>query len=187
MKTQLPDFFNYNEDKVDSGYESLHDFFLSWTLRCSQDDFSEINNLLHTYSKNILFELIYGKPDLNYGVTEITVKRQYGFIDLLVNVKIRLEDGTIEYYILNIENKWYTDVSQNQLNNYSIFINNEYRNSNYKVMNFVIFPDYENVNRNKLNIDKNGYQIKTYEDLKDIIGEQPTNNKLFDEFWFNFY
>lgn len=187
MKKQLPDFFNYNEDKVDSGYESLHDFFLSWTLRCSQVDYSQINFLLYSYSKKILFELIYGEPNLPYEVKEISIKRQYRFIDLLVDVKIKNGDGSIEFYILNIENKWYSDVSPNQLINYNKIINNEYKNNNFKIINIVLFPDYENVNRNKLNIDKNGYQIKTYEDLKGIIGKQLTNNKLFDEFWFNFY
>lgn len=187
MKTQLPNFFNYHEDKVDSGYESLHDFFLSWTLRCSQDNFAETNKLLHAYSKKILFELIYGEPNLNYIVKEVTVKRQFGFIDLLVDVKIELENGIVEYYILNIENKWYTDVSITQLCKYAFFINNQYKNTDYKIINYVLFPDYENIERNKLTINKNGYQIKTYEDLKDLIGKQPTSNKLFDEFWFNFY
>ena len=58
----LPIFFNYDEEgRVDSGYENLQDFFLSWTLRCSNDTYKNVNHKLNNYARKIVFALIYGE------------------------------------------------------------------------------------------------------------------------------
>ena len=44
----LPKFFNYDEEgRTDNGYETIQDFFLSWTLRCSNLKYQKDNYLLH--------------------------------------------------------------------------------------------------------------------------------------------
>ncbi|WHT39540.1 hypothetical protein QNH98_02230 [Myroides sp. mNGS23_01] len=51
MKNTLPKFFDYDQDKVDAGYEALHDFFLSWTLRCASKEYISINFKVQQYAK----------------------------------------------------------------------------------------------------------------------------------------
>jgi len=59
--TNLPIFFNYKEENADSGYETIQDLFLSWTLRCAEEnnENSEYHNL-NEYSKRVLLNLIFG-------------------------------------------------------------------------------------------------------------------------------
>lgn len=143
----LPLFFNYTEEKRDTGYETIQDFFLSWTLRCACDIYKD-HLLIHNYSKKILFSLIFGEnSDAEYSVNfskystfsvkEISTKRQFERIDLLVTVIYEI-DGKEENVVLNIENKWYTSIKQNQLIVYSEKLKNYTKN---KIISVVIFCD----------------------------------------------
>lgn len=62
---KLPLFFNYNEEKTDNGYESIQDFFISWTLRCAAEEYKAENPLLNLYSTRIVYALIFGYTDNN--------------------------------------------------------------------------------------------------------------------------
>lgn len=39
----LPSFFNYKEENADHGYETMQDFFLSWTIRCANEIYKNEN------------------------------------------------------------------------------------------------------------------------------------------------
>ncbi len=61
---KLPQFFYDSTDK-DSNCEPLIDFWLSWTLRCAEVKYSEINPQLYDNARRILLFLIFGNNDLN--------------------------------------------------------------------------------------------------------------------------
>jgi hypothetical protein len=60
-----PKFNNYNEEGTDNGYESIQDFFMSWTLRCSPSIFEESMPLVNEYARKIVFLLVMGKIGSN--------------------------------------------------------------------------------------------------------------------------
>ena len=187
---ELPSFFkSKDENKLDLGYENLQDFFLSWTLRCAEENYNSVNPILQDYAKKILFKLIFDNPNANYFVKEVKAWRQVNQIDLLLEVYLLDNNNISHNYVLNIENKWYTNISDTQLIKYSEYIKSEYSNSDFIVKNIVIFCDSEKL-KDGLNIQKamiSNYSITTVEDLKDVIGKLKTENHLFDEYWFKFY
>lgn len=186
----LPIFFNYKEENADSGYETIQDMFLSWTLRCSEEskENSEYPNL-NEYSKRILLNLIFDeKIPENILIKSVKTKRQWKLIDLLVEVKIQIE-GEIKEYILNIENKWYTSVRSGQLEKSQEAIINKYSNEKYNLINLIIMPDSEKLDNNIKSIsEKLNYKIKIIEEIKEETNMlNQTGNYLFDEYWFKFY
>ena len=187
---ELPSFFKFkDENKLDLGYENLQDFFLSWTLRCAEENYNSVNPILQDYAKKILFKLIFDNPNANYFVKEVKAWRQVNQIDLLLEVYLLDNNNISHNYVLNIENKWYTNISDTQLIKYSEYIKSEYSNSDFIVKNIVIFCDSEKL-KDGSNIQKamiSNYSITTVEDLKDVIGKLKTENHLFDEYWFKFY
>lgn len=187
---ELPSFFkSKDENKLDLGYENLQDFFLSWTLRCAEENYKSVNQILHDYAKKILFKLIFDNPNANYFVKEVKAWRQVNQIDLLLEVYLLDNNKIPQNYVLNIENKWYTNISDTQLVKYSEYIESEYKDRDFVVKNIVIFCDSEKL-KDGSNLQKamiSNYSVTTVEDLKEVIGEVKTDNYLFDEYWFKFY
>ncbi|MCF2874038.1 MULTISPECIES: PD-(D/E)XK nuclease family protein [unclassified Tenacibaculum] len=201
-KSKLPLFYNYKEEGTDSGYETVQDFILSWTLRCSVESNSSIDKQLHYYSKRVLLAMIFGFNDLednlNYKLKKIDseiivktvkTKRQWNLIDLLVEIELEI-NGNKEFFILNIENKWYSSIREGQLEKYKKDIEEKYKNSDYKLINLIVFCDYEKLNyKIKEDCKKLGYKIIVIEDLFEIAEMKKnrlTGNYLFDEYWFRF-
>lgn len=183
---ELPIFFEYNKNTPDSGFEAIQDFFISWTLRCAVEAFSDVDYKVQKYAKRILFQLIYKNPDLNFEVVEVVTIRQFKYIDLLVEVVVNEGLGN-KKYLLNIENKWYTGISNTQLKNYKNTIEENY-SKDFEVRDIVLYPDWIKVKENEETANISGYEIITVEELKDVISKfQLTNNYLFDEYWFKFY
>ena len=199
---KLPIFFNYDEEgPTDSGYETIQDFFLSWTLRCSKDGYKTDNFLINYYSKKILYALLYGKNTEStlavdfssfesFKVLEIKTKRQFKRIDLLAQIKVQIEDK-IENYILNIENKWYSSIRENQLNDYIHIIQQNFDFTDNKLVNIVIFCDEEILKKDLSQIEKclhHQYKFTNIAELAELaqIWDSETGNYLFDEYWFRF-
>ena len=198
---QLPFFFNYFEEGCcDVGYESIQDFFLSWTLRCSIDDLESVHNLLNYYSKKLLYSLLYGHnvgQDLQvdfdrfdeFKVLEIKTKRQFQGIDLLAFVQVQLGDNK-ENYILNIENKWYTTVREDQPSKYVNVVTDNFDLINNKLVNIVIFRDEAISSKHPSQIEvclNNNYKFTNIEELASLAQMYelgPTGNHLFDEYWY---
>ncbi len=186
----LPEFFNYKEENADSGYETIQDIFLSWTLRCAAEnnETSEFYNL-NEYSKRILLNLIFDdKVPKDIVIKSVKTKRQWKLIDLLVEITIDL-DGKTKEYVLNIENKWYTSVRSGQLEKSKEAVIEKYSNEKYNLINLIIMPDFEKLDNNLKSISKNlNYKIKVIEEIKEETNmTKKTGNYLFDEYWFKFY
>lgn len=195
----LPPFFNYKEENTDDGYESIQDFYLSWTLRCADEKYKNKNIKLHEYARNVVFSLIYGRNNNenrfiidkeignDFQVINVKTKRQFKKIDLIAEIEIKENSDSIKY-ILNIENKFYSRINDSQLQNSSEIVENEYGNKGYKIIHLVIFCDYTNLNEEvKRQCEKNNFSVLTIEDIKEFAGMEKgteTGNALFDEYWF---
>lgn len=197
---ELPKFFNYDEEgRTDNGYETIQDFFLSWTLRCSISRCQMDNYLIHYYSKRIVYSLIYGvnsekKMDVDFSdldvfeVIEVKTKRQFNRIDLLAEIQVKV-NTQIEVYLISIENKWYTKIGQNQLGNSVKSLEANYDLLNKKLVNVVVFCDNTFIKNDDSQIKlcrDNKYKFCTIQELKNIVGMDKfgkTGNYLFDEYW----
>lgn len=180
----LPLFFNYKEENTDNGYETIQDFYLSWALRCSIKKYSSNDHLVHQISKKITCKLI--NVDANTcEIISVKTFRQWNHIDLLAEI-ITVEDGKEKKYALNIENKWYTSIRDNQLEKNVYHFNAYYDEKEWVKLNYLIFCDYEKIdNFTKENAEKNKYHILTICELQEEIGDlKSTGNSLFDVFWF---
>lgn len=192
----LPVFFN--DEGTDSGYEAIQDFFLSWTLRCSADVYKE-SFKVNLYSKKVLYSLLYGqnrkltlKVDFRsfetFKVVEIKTHRQFKGIDLLAEIKVLVGDKA-ESYILNIENKYYSSIRNNQLENYVQKINDVFDLRKNKLVNVVIFCDDCKLTKGSREVEeciKHQYKFTHIPELATLAQmDDLTGNHLFDEFWFN--
>ena len=193
----LAPFFNYREEFTDNGYESIQDFFLSWTIRCAAEAYQPENSVLNHYARKILFALMFGKTEdgemkinsssfESFKVFSVTTKRQLALIDLVAEVKYSI-NGNLKECVLSIENKWYSGIRQFQLEKSFEFIRQIY---NCEIIDIVLFCDYEKISEDVIShCFNNKYKYMTVPDLKDfseIAFESPTKNELFDEYWLNF-
>lgn len=195
----IPKFFNYHQEgRTDNGYETLQDFFLSWTVRCSQKEVKQSNQLLYEYSRKIVYAMIYGNnqndqydidnncPD-SFEVISVTTKRQIGKIDLLAEISVQL-NGEEKEFVLSIENKWYSNLSDHQLGNYRSYVEANYKQESVKL--FITCDDCRDHYEKEKEICRNeGYKYLKIDDLARLSGVKngdKTNNALFDEYWFNF-
>jgi hypothetical protein len=205
---RLPKFFNYKEDveEAEQGYETMQDFFLSWTFRCAAEKCKSTDEQIekiHLYAKKALFSLIYGKNNEDYTsfsvanyeeefvVKDVRVWRQWKRIDLLVEVDA-IRNGVPQNFALNIENKWYTHIKNGQLataKNATEHYYKEEEPEDREIINLVIFCDecYERNPQNVQECIKNGYKLLTIEDIAGFMnmGGKKTGNALFDEYWFD--
>lgn len=197
---RLPPFFNFSEDKTDNGYETLQDFFLSWTIRCSQKEYEAISKKVYEYSRELVYILIYSCfsengtikyefdiPD-SFSILKVRTKRQYKRIDLIAELDIEI-NGESKTLILNIENKWYTQTSERQLQSAIQAIEGLNKNKTAECINLVIYCDNENLRIKPFQINlckQNNYKHLTIEDLRKTLNSRgivKTDNYLFDEYW----
>lgn len=200
-KIKLPKFFNYKEEDTDNGYETIQDFFLSWTFRCALEDYKDTNTMLNLYAKEVVFALLNGENNIKgefktttnmnseFKVIKINTLRQKGQVDLIAIIEIE-SDLKKSKYVLNIENKWYTPIGKGQLEKSKKYVETKYQNEHIEILHYVIFCDYEKLDDTaKRRCQENGYKYLTIEDLKyasSMNTKGETGNALFDEYWFNF-
>lgn len=186
-----PHFLNYKEESCDNGYETIQDMFLSWTIRYSSFQYAESNEKVYGNALRVVYLLIYGENrgdnyNVNwdainsFGVKEVRSVRQESQIDLLCFVT--LLDGS--KYLLNIENKWYSDLSNGQLEKYKAYVDANY--PEYNIVNLFIRCDdcsryYKSEKETCRDV---GYKFVTIDQIKEISGMEYTGDTLFDAYWF---
>lgn len=210
-KKGLPDFFNYKEENTENGYESMQDFFLSWSLRCAKEEYKLVNPLLNEYCRKIVYFLIHGENNLqnsdeyfdlkidtfpDFKVKNVSTKRQWNRIDLLAEIEVE-ENEINKKYVLNIENKWYSSIIENQLEKSKSHVEEYYSNADLngdkidEIVNLIIFCDHERLDNNENDIQhciNCGYKFLAICDLKRLVKlDSKTNNYLFDEYWLEFH
>lgn len=199
LQSRLPDFFNYKEEIADSGYEAIHDLFLSWTIRCSQKDVKLKDPLVYEYARRIVYSLIFGDenngkyqtPDFqdDFLVLSVRTLRQYNHIDLLARLEISI-NGKNQLIVLNIENKWYSTIRPGQLEK-SLKAAKVFENG-IEPKSLIILPDDLKIQDARLARDRDSevYRVLQISDLQEFAlkyCEKQTKNDLFDEFWYHFY
>jgi hypothetical protein len=183
---ELPSFFkdNSNSDK----FEEIIDFFLSWTLRCADYRYSIEHKSIQRQALKILSTLLFeNSNELNNRiVSEVKVWKQEDHVDLWVELKI--DD---ELHAIIIENKMYSSIRQNQLENYKKNAEDYYGNQGRKIQLHFVFirPDYgtdDEIKRiNELEFVKNqDYRHKNLDEIiEEIEDDGLTGNYMFDAFW----
>lgn len=201
-ESKLPRFLNYVEEDTDNGYETIQDFYLSWLVRCSNELYKDAHpKRIYEYSNEAVKCLIFGqnKPDGNFEfnsgncpqlkVKSVKTWRQWNRIDLLFEIEAEVE-RTQRTYVLNIENKWYTKTSLDQLQKSKEAVINDYIGKNVELINLLIFCDISVLaeHKSQLNIAKEcDYKCLTIGDIAEYSGINEggkTGNALFDEYWF---
>jgi hypothetical protein len=174
---------------------------LSWTLRCSDERYQELNPILYEYSRKAVYGLIYGinnekdefvvnsKIDESFKVLEVKMRRQWKKIDLLLELTV-VNNSEEKHYILNIENKWYSNLGNHQLMTYKNVVEEHFDNKKHEIINLFITIDScrKYYKEEKRSCEENNYKFLTVNDIKDCIEteEKTTGNDLFDEYWFHF-
>ena len=198
---KLPVFLNYNSEdkKKDSGYETIQDFFLSWTIRCAEEKYDTENPIVHNYAKKILAKLIFENSQHQPGFlvdgdfinkinfTKIKTQRQHSRIDLVVEIEYTYE-AEHKAVLLSIENKWYTQTSVDQLSRYSNTIEKDFSSRFSHIEKVLIFLDESLISSYQKEIaSQYFYKIFHIGELFDKSKEAITGNELFDSYWFTDY
>ena len=193
-KTALPKFLNYKEEDSNNGYETIMDFLLSWTIRCSVENLKEVDSSVYENSRILVYYLIYGQnkgegywidedpiPE-DFIVIEVKTKRQIKGIDLLAEVVVH-EYGLQKKYILNIEHKFYSSLEEHQLKEYRNIIEEKYKGQ--KIINLFISlgRDRKAYKREKDLCEESHYKILTIGDIVSYFKFKETGNVLFDTLW----
>jgi hypothetical protein len=196
-KSEMPHFF-YDEGQKSFQAEVMVDFFISWTLRCAEDKYKEIDPNVQMYSKTILLYLLKKANVINnksnIEISSVHTEKQWDRIDLLAEVIIK-ENNTVKNIVLVFENKLYTHVHDNQLRRYIKSINKFYDNhipkKKFEERYFFFLTAADKISEcDKIECEKTEKFIPlTVFDLRNAIGENAkvTGNYLFDEFWFRYF
>ena len=192
---KLPKFFNYEDENTDNGYETIQDFFLSWTLRCSAIDYKETDEKVNEYARRIVYILINGhntnesfsfdkKFPNDFKVIDVKTIRQDKYIDLVAELTIE-ECGITKKYIFSIENKWYTKTSEHQLQKSRAYIESNYDSKEYQIINLLIFCD-DTYDKHQMELAiANNYKCLSIDNLIGYSQIKKTGNYMFDEYWYN--
>lgn len=201
MKSELPNFFEYSISKKDTGFETFQDFWLSRTLRCSVEKYIVKDKAVYDRARLIAYMLLKGTNDVggkyeyqnqipdDFIIESVSAIRQNKRIDLIVILKVT-EWGQQKEYALNIENKWYTSTSANQLknavHNFKKYLGKE---NNSIQRNLLIYCDESNYSRDKSQAicRENDFQWLSIQGLKEILVANfpaPSGNELFDTYWY---
>jgi hypothetical protein len=197
----LPRF--YINEGTDNGNETLQDFVLSWTFRCSEEQYRLGNEKVNEFSRRTIYFLIHGSSELgqrpysidseipdDFQIEKVTTFRQWNQIDLLVEIKLK---GIETLFVLNIENKVYTYPNAYQLEKSVNAIKKSYDTSKIKVKNLLLYADnffekYPNKHSEIKSLCK-GYNYELVTKWPEILeyaskNIKETENIMFDEFWF---
>ena len=195
-KSKMPHFF-YDDDTASFEAEIMIDFFISWTLRCSVEEYKQENELVQEYSKSILLFLLgdklKGVADSDIFIKKVNTWKQWERIDLIVDIELEVR-GVKQEYVIVFENKLYTHIHDNKLDRYAESINLFYNKSNNKegfekVFIFLTASDEvsdEDKEACEQSIEK--YRPLTVFELRNSFGDmKQTGHDLFDEFWFRYF
>ena len=144
---------------------------------------------MHSYSKHILAFLLSENEQTRSKAIfqDIKVWKQSKNVDIWVELEVA-EDR--KKYAIIIENKMYSSIRPNQLENYKKLAEEYYVvEDDFKLLFIFLRPDYELEfqDKSQFNFEKLGYRYLNLEQLKDQLPIEKTGNELFDEFWYNWY
>jgi len=186
---ELPYLFydNYIMDK----YESQMDYFLSWTLRCTEKKYENINNKVNKYSKIILSKILFDDENYLQNIEILSVKCGKNCPINNRNIDLWTEFEFKEYekkYVIIFENKGGTLIRDGQLEKYQEFIDNYYHGKKYEIKYILFRGSGELLPDDYLKCKHTKFIPISIKDIIEILKKyEKTGNELFDEFWFNWF
>ncbi len=186
-------FFN-DHSEGNHGKETILTYWLSWTLRLAVDnnDYCKNKPILRRHCRFMLFKLLGIEHYNGIHVLEVKVKKEWHRIDLIAEVVIE-QNGCKERHILMMENKAYTNMTENQRDNYPSIVTRYHGNPQEKnyTLHQVLLTCFEWSNPNDVP------RIKYLEDfcanspqwhvmsIEDIMTESNryTESELYNTFW----
>lgn len=130
-------FLMWDETEKDGHAETMMDYILSWSLRCTKYRFIKDHKpILYHYCKYMLCTLIDRLQDMdNITIDDVRVWKQERYIDLWVEVDLHIDDRE-EHHAILIEDKYYTGIHDDQLARYKQIFEEYYQDkTNYKEKN----------------------------------------------------
>lgn len=166
--------------------EGAMDIFISWTLRCAQQNATD-NPLVNDYSKRILFLFLFDDmaayPD--WKVKSVQTKKQWKYIDILADLTLVSHDGTELNYALVIENKYYSNLTDNQITRYQETVQTHY--SAHSAKTVVVAVDDCKYNIYQPVCERVEVSLYNVDQISKMLPQERTGSELFDEFWYRFH
>lgn len=179
------------DDSDKNGHaETLMDYILSWSLRCTKYPFIKDNKpLLYHYCKFILCTLIDRLQDMdNITIDDVRVWKQERYVDLWVEVDLHINKRE-EHHAILIEDKYYTGVHDDQLARYKQIFEEHYqdeekyprRNLHY-VLITCLYSDNIHYAPLAQAAKENGFKIyQLYDIVDNSLGYRESESDIFNE------
>ena len=113
---EMPKLMEDDSEK-DGRPELVMDYIISWTLRRADVKCSVENPILYGYCREIMAKLLGLSLDDNTLFEQVKVWKQDQDIDLWVELQVS-RNGIREYHAILVEDKFYSQLRPNQLENY---------------------------------------------------------------------
>jgi hypothetical protein len=183
-------FLMCDDSEKDGHAETMMDYVLSWSLRCTKYPFVKDNkHLLYHYCKYMLCKLIDGLQDMKIiTIDNVRVWKQERYVDLWVEVDLHI-DGREEHHAILIEDKYYTGVHDDQLARYKRIFEEHYqekekyprRNLHY-VLITCLYSDNIYYAPLAQAAQENGFEIyQLYDIVDNSLGYKETESDIFNE------
>ena len=183
-------FLMCDDSEKDGHAETMMDYVLSWSLRCTKYPSIKSNKpLLYHYCKYILCTLIDRLQDMdNITIDDVRVWKQEQYIDLWVEVDLHINKRE-EHHAILIEDKYYTGVHDDQLARYKRIFEEHYqekekyprRNLHY-VLITCIYSDNIYYAPLAQAAKENGFEIyQLYDIVDNSLGYRESESDIFNE------
>lgn len=181
-------FLMWDDSKKDGHAETIMDYVISWCLRCTMYPFIKDNKpILYQYCKYMLCKLIDRLQDMNnIEIDNVRVRKQEHRIDLWVEIELRIDKRQEKHAIL-IEDKYYTLLRENQLENYKPIFADYYQNKQEKyqlhyALITCLYDDHSYYNVLAQSAEKNGFNIYHLYELADSsLGYKESESDIYNE------
>ena len=183
-------FLMCDDSEKDGHAETMMDYVLSWSLRCTKYPFVKDNKpLLYHYCKYMLCTLIDRLQDMKIiTIDDVRVWKQERYVDLWVEVDLHI-DNREEHHAILIEDKYYTGVHDDQLKRYRQIFDVLYkdkekyprRNLHY-VLITCLYSDNIHYAPLAQAAKENGFKIyQLYDIVDNSLGYRESESDIFNE------
>ena len=183
-------FLMCDDSEKDGHAETMMDYVLSWSLRCTKYPFVKDNKpLLYHYCKYMLCKLIDRLQDMKIiTIDDVRVWKQERYVDLWVEVKLHI-DKREEHHAILIEDKYYTGVHDGQLTRYRQIFEDYYqdkkdypKNNRHYVLITCQYDNNDHYKQLAKAAKENDFDIYNIFDIVDkSLGYKETESDIFNE------
>lgn len=182
--------FMMDSTEGEANKESIMDFEVSWVLRMAADHECAKRPVLHMYCRNFLELLIGRKLSKQTRIKKVETWKQYKKIDLWVRIILE-ENGNIEQHEILIEDKVFSPLKENQLQNnrriFDDYMDMNYPNAKRHYLLLVCMESYDSKLRMYSESPKWGYTLIPWDKMVNAMfkGKHPicSESDIFNEFW----